>query len=642
MSGGRSEPGGAAHEQDRRSLLLHIAAVRPYDAEEISRRTARPHDAVRRDLSALMDAGLVHLHDGSLHVSSADRVVAEASPGQLREIHGQVLAEASSGGAVRPASLVALAETGCRETALLNLLVRAVGDHPEDAAVAGGLAAVARDLGRSDEEVALLRAADAAARGRSEEVLALVEDLLASDAAPLRQRAALLAAGAHMQSGRLDRAAAMHRHVGEERIGVDGGWAALVAVGLGDAAAARGWRAAMGEEGLTSYSSGMADLADGVLESLEGEGEQAVDLLARSLATLAPLPPDGAPLPETPAALAALVAMGRGEPSTAETLLDRALEAGLGGAGGGLRHALLRSWAQMMQGRLDAAERGLEIPGIPAELCDRDRLLLWSLRAGIARRRTEPLEMKAAWREIRGCIVGLRITLLDLLPLGEMMVVAARLRPHIGRDALRVEQLVRGALDLLDRLGNPVVWAAPLHWHGVQAAFATDDPAALIPHANALAAAGRTSRYAATLAAAGRTWLEVLRGDADFSSVEASARALAGSGHAWDASRLAAQAALRHPQRERALSMMQLAREIGRDHDRRASSTSRASVLTKRELEVGRLVLDGQGYRAIGERLFISPKTVEHHVARMRSRLGATSRGELLERLHDIIAEERR
>ena len=48
-------------------------------------------------------------------------------------------------------------------------------------------------------------------------------------------------------------------------------------------------------------------------------------------------------------------------------------------------------------------------------------------------------------------------------------------------------------------------------------------------------------------------------------------------------------------------------------------------------------VLEGHGYRAIGERLFISPKTVEHHVARIRSRLGATSRGELLERLHDIL-----
>ncbi len=629
-------------DADRRVLLLHIAVARPYDARELARRTARPHEAVRRELAVLMDAGLVHLHDGALRVSSPEPIVDEASTEQVREIHDQVLAELTAEtGAVRPSALVALAESGCREEGLLRLLVRAVADHPDDTTVAGSLATVARGLGKSDDELVLLRAADAAAAGYPEHVLALVEGLLVSDVASSREQAALLAAGAHVQGGRLDRAAAMYRHVGEERIGIAGGWAVLVAVGLGDADAARSWRAAMGNEGLTSYSAGIVDLADGLLESLSGEGDDAVDLLARSISTLAPFGEESL-LPESPAALAALVAMGRGEPTTAEVLLDRALEVDLGGVAGRLRHKLLRSWALMMQGRLDAAESGIEHADFPARLCDRDLLLYWCLRAGIARRRTEPAEMQAAWRKIRGRIVGLRVTLYELLALGEMMVVASRLRTHIGRDALRIEQLVQSALEMLDGLGNPVVWAAPLHWHGVQAAFAADEPSALIPHANALVSAGRTSRYAATLAAAGQTWLEMLRGETDFTSVERSARALAESGHVWDASRLAAQAALQHPQQERSLAMMQLAREIGRDHDRSAVSKSKTSVLTRRELEVGRLVLDGQGYRAIGERLFISPKTVEHHVARMRSRLGATSRGELLERLHDIMLEERR
>ncbi len=41
-------------------------------------------------------------------------------------------------------------------------------------------------------------------------------------------------------------------------------------------------------------------------------------------------------------------------------------------------------------------------------------------------------------------------------------------------------------------------------------------------------------------------------------------------------------------------------------------------------------MLLGLTYREIGARLYISAKTVEHHVARIRRRLGAGSRSELL------------
>jgi DNA-binding CsgD family transcriptional regulator len=50
-------------------------------------------------------------------------------------------------------------------------------------------------------------------------------------------------------------------------------------------------------------------------------------------------------------------------------------------------------------------------------------------------------------------------------------------------------------------------------------------------------------------------------------------------------------------------------------------------------------MLDGLTYKQIGDQLFISAKTVEHHVARMRQRLGCTSRGELLARLRALAAD---
>jgi DNA-binding CsgD family transcriptional regulator len=59
--------------------------------------------------------------------------------------------------------------------------------------------------------------------------------------------------------------------------------------------------------------------------------------------------------------------------------------------------------------------------------------------------------------------------------------------------------------------------------------------------------------------------------------------------------------------------------------------------LSEREVEVARMVLDGGTYREIGARLFISPKTVEHHVARIRTKLGVTSRAEFIAALRTVL-----
>lgn len=55
--------------------------------------------------------------------------------------------------------------------------------------------------------------------------------------------------------------------------------------------------------------------------------------------------------------------------------------------------------------------------------------------------------------------------------------------------------------------------------------------------------------------------------------------------------------------------------------------------LSDREYEVAELILLELTYREIGARLYISAKTVEHHVARIRRRIGAGSRSELLSML---------
>jgi DNA-binding CsgD family transcriptional regulator/tetratricopeptide (TPR) repeat protein len=60
----------------------------------------------------------------------------------------------------------------------------------------------------------------------------------------------------------------------------------------------------------------------------------------------------------------------------------------------------------------------------------------------------------------------------------------------------------------------------------------------------------------------------------------------------------------------------------------RPSTRGNSAQLTARELEVLRLLSDGLRNATIAERLFLSPRTVEHHVSNVLRKLGVQSRGE--------------
>jgi DNA-binding CsgD family transcriptional regulator len=68
-------------------------------------------------------------------------------------------------------------------------------------------------------------------------------------------------------------------------------------------------------------------------------------------------------------------------------------------------------------------------------------------------------------------------------------------------------------------------------------------------------------------------------------------------------------------------------RRLGvRVNRRTAGRGSGPHGLTRREMEVARLIVDGNTNQQIAERLFVSPRTVETHISHIFAKLGVTSR----------------
>lgn len=60
-----------------------------------------------------------------------------------------------------------------------------------------------------------------------------------------------------------------------------------------------------------------------------------------------------------------------------------------------------------------------------------------------------------------------------------------------------------------------------------------------------------------------------------------------------------------------------------------------AALLTRRQAEILPLLVAGQTDREIATTLFLSPRTVEHHVASIAARLGVRSRAAIVGAAHD-------
>lgn len=538
-----------------------------------------------------------------------------------------------------------LAEHGLRDDRLAVALTDLAGDSRGDPARVARLYRAAADAGATTLSAqladALALTGDCATAGR------LCDDLLTSQDPDERAAAVRIAASIAMHDGSASQAADLFRWLGPTSDAVVAAAATITALATGDAAAARAAAEDRPAGPPTSVARAARSVTEGLVMTLEQPYPVAVTRLSQSLSAEGVY---SGVLPDTPAALVTLAALHSGDPLRARSVIARSVQTdGQPDRVDAIfvthRHRLLLAWAHMQDGQLTAAAATAPVEDA-AELHGRDALWAAALHTGIARRAGDSGAMQKHWYSAMEVLAETSLDTFALLPLSELWVAAARMR--------QVDQL-RHSLDsafaLLAALGDPVLWAVPLHWAGVHAGILANAPDAVAPHGQALTAAAVGSPFAKALATAGRTWLRVLANHVDVADVTLAARGLAQYGHTWDATRLAGQAALQTTDPRVSQAMLQLARDLKQAAvapepaltapvpERPDAAPSRAvgqrgaAHLSDREREVAELLLQGMPYREIGSQLFISAKTVEHHVARIRRRLGAESRSEMLSML---------
>ena len=360
---------------------------------------------------------------------------------------------------------------------------------------------------------------------------------------------------------------------------------------------------------------------DAVTEGRSGEGlEQlvmVVDDADRSTWT--------EPLGVTPHAVGALAAIWIGDLPAASSLIERAEALRSGGDGEERTHRLLAAYAGLLAGRSSDALAVVEA-GDEQTWPQRDRLLVAAIDAAIARRSGDTQRLRDAWARAEFALLRPASSWLFFDPVVELLTAGARLG-----DERRVAPV---AVALAEQLAAmPPSGAGPVAalWLELQLGLARRDDAAVQAAAAAMADPSTTDPRSLARVVAGATWAALGRGEIDEPAAMAAMEALVPVGDGWEASRILGQTALDHAEPQAARRLLEAARSLANDPaDGTGNDGLVALGLSEREAEVAVLVTEGNTHREVGSTLFISPKTVEHHVAKIRQKLGVSTRAEMM------------
>ena len=339
--------------------------------------------------------------------------------------------------------------------------------------------------------------------------------------------------------------------------------------------------------------------------------------------------------PITPDLIAAVVAGRRGHLAEATELTTAALNDNVGGFPHRRMHQLVGAWLAARRGHLDDAAATLALLDA-APLTPHERLWRAGIRCAIALRDAEVSGVDAAAGAMQDALAGVDIQLFDLEPLSD----GAALLTRAG--ARNPDEPMNALAAIIERLGATRELGFELAWARLSIALAADDLERLAAAAAAVIACPDAPGAPPARRLAADTIVAITEGGADASMVEHAARQLAEAGSPHEAARLCGLAALRMTEEGGTRRLLKESRSLRaqRTQLKQSPRVDRSVTrLSEQEVNVGRMVLEGQTHKAIGASLFISAKTVEHHVAHIRTKLGATSRAELIASLRDYLAE---
>lgn len=466
-----------------------------------------------------------------------------------------------------------------------------------------------------------LRAERAWREGDTVAAIEAADRALASGADPDCLAAGVAAAGAAADGALFD-AANRWRGIAAALNGVPStlaaGRAALTAGLVGDleaalqdlAGARRTLSASARSRGLTVLLDGV----DAVTQAVRGDFDRAARRLAGLAVAAVPADPL-APGQWDDLAVTAMVAGG--DDRTARDMLTAYRD-----QPPTIRRRLLAAWLDLRSGRLADARNGLAAAG-DRPILRRDAVLAAAVTVGLARRASGDEALRATWRRVAPVVAGADVELLLLDAWGELSAAAAQVS-SIERDGI-VETMSAAVA----RAGTPPWCAATEAWWQLQRAVAAGDLATATAAAERLTTLAEADGRFQLRTMAAREWASVLGRVVDPRSVARTAKALADADQAGDAAALCSAAA-------DLLGDQAAARELlgtGRAFRARIATDDRAADrhgLSSRERAVGELLIEGLTHKEIGARLYISPKTVEQHVAKLRQKLLASNRSELV------------
>lgn len=615
-----------------RALLDAVGVLTGLDISLLAAAADLPIDVATEAAEVLAGSGLTL--DAQCHIAP----VVAAAVRQLvpsTELHAVIDRAATT--AVRAGDdLTQVAEhikaagvTGAAAAACLIGAARQVLDEAPDRA--HGWIEAAGNGGAAPGDLAAMRALVAFRQGDVRATVSAVDELLRVDPqwrdGPLRREAVEAGAVTLARRGAWDRSAALAAAAGT----VDGHAVALAAIARLATGDAQGVRALVGDAEASAApqlrEAAAASLARGLAVTFDDDPAPALAHLLDAT-RLYELSPPSLMLPIAPQALAALVAYQLWEFDVAWQIVE---DPSTPDDETAASERLLRAWIALRRGDWVRALVAVEDHRAAGHSDPRDALVACAVAAGVARRRGDLAAMDAAWREARTLLLRQTPDLLILQPIGELLITGARLG-----DRATVRSSLRSVRQLLGRGGNAPLWTLPQLWDEMHIAIACDDLDGARTAARAASSLPGMIGRAKTVTVAAQCWVEALGKTAGTDRVRRAATGLADIGLTWEASRLAGAAAIRMADSTAMRALLQFAREL--TAERTPQLAPAVSDLSPRERDVAAHLLAGLTYREIGGQLYIAPKTVEHHVARIRRKLGVKTRAELLVALRRHVA----